>query len=481
MSLTELTARELSQGIKARRFSCREVMEAYLARIERINPLVNAIVNLRDPEILLQRADERDRELADGHWRGVLHGLPQAIKDLAATSDITTTLGSPIFKTFLPGEDSIHVARIRQAGAIVIGKTNAPEFGLGSHTFNPLFGPTRNPYDLSKSAGGSSGGAAAALATDMLPVADGSDMMGSLRNPAAYNNVIGMRPGIGRVPSGPAPEVFLDPMATDGPMGRSVGDVAMLLSVQAGYDPRAPLSLDGDGSEFTRPLDADMKGKRIGWLGDLGGHLPFENGVLPLCEAALSAFQDIGCVVEEADIGFDMARVWEAWVTLRHWRVSAKLGPHYHDPAKRDLLKDTAIWEIENGLRLDVPHIQAASEVRSAFHRAMLNLFESFDFLILPSAQLFPFDVDLAWPGEIAGWTMDTYHRWMEVVVPASLLGLPTLAMPAGFSGTGLPMGIQIIGSPRADLDVLRIGHAYEQATSWLSMKPGLVVDKPAG
>lgn len=472
MPLTELSARELSQGIRARRFSCREVMEAYLARIERINPAVNAIVNLRDPEILLRLADERDLDLSEGRWHGVLHGLPQAIKDLAATSDIPTTHGSPIFKAFLPEEDSIHVSRIRQAGAIVIGKTNAPEFGLGSHTFNPVFGPTRNPYDLTKSAGGSSGGAAAALATQMLPVADGSDMMGSLRNPAAYNNVIGMRPSIGRVPSGPAPEIFLDPMATDGPMGRNVGDVAMLLSVQAGYDPRAPLSLDGDGSEFALPLDAAMNGKRIGWLGDLGGHLAFEAGVLPLCQAALGAFRDIGCTVEEADIGFDMERVWQTWLTLRHWRVSARLGPHYHDPARRGLLKDTAIWEIENGFRLDVPHIQAASEVRTAFYLAVMRLFQRYDFLILPSAQLFPFDVELAWPAAIAGRAMDTYHRWMEAVVPASLLGLPTLAMPAGFSGRGLPMGIQIIARPRADLDVLRIGHAYEQATDWLGRRP---------
>ncbi|MBA5779033.1 amidase [Stappia sp. F7233] len=472
MELTSLSALELSQGIRERRLSCREVMQAYLSRIAGFNPKINAIVSLRDEDRLLAEADERDRELAAGMYRGWLHGIPQAVKDLAATKDIVTTFGSPILKDFLPPEDAIHVERLRSAGAILIGKTNTPEFGLGSHTFNPVFGPTRNPWDSAKSAGGSSGGAAAALVARLLPVADGSDMMGSLRNPAAYNNVIGLRPSYGRVPSGPSPEVFFDGMATDGPMGRSVADVAMLLSTQAGYDPRAPQSFEGDGSEFAGPLAADMSGKRIGWLGDLGGHIPFEPGVLDLCGNALKVFEDLGCTVELASTGFDMERVWTSWLTLRHWRVLARLAPLYNDPAKRALLKPEAIWEVEGGLALSLADIQAASEVRSQWHRAVLRVFASYDYLILPAAQLFPFDVDLHWPKEIGGKTMDTYHRWMEVVVPASLLGLPVLAVPAGFSDNGLPMGFQIIGRPRADLDVLKLGHAYEQATDWLGRTP---------
>ena len=474
MNIIELSAVSLSEGIRSRLFSCREVMIAFLDRIEKVNPKINAIVSLRGREDLIAEAEERDRELDQGMCRGWLHGVPQAVKDLAATRRIPTTLGSPIFREFRPPENSIMVDRLVEAGAIVIGKTNTPEFGLGSHTYNPVFGATRNPYDTTKTAGGSSGGAAAALAARLIPVADGSDMMGSLRNPAGYNNVIGFRPSYGRVPSGPAPEIFLDAMATDGPMGRSVRDVAMLLSVQAGYDARAPQSLDGNGSEFTGALDADMKGKRIGWLGDLDGHLPFEDGVLELCHGALGVFDTMGAKVEPASTGFDLESVWRAWVTLRHWRVSGRIGPLYDDPEKRKLLKPEAIWEVEGAKALALDDIQAASGVRSAFHRAMLRLFEKHDFLILPSAQVFPFDVNLDWPKEIAGRKMDTYHRWMEVVVPVSLLGLPTIAMPAGFSQGGLPMGIPIIGRPRADLEVLQIAQAFERATHWLPHKPAI-------
>lgn len=474
MNLPELSAVSLSEGIRSRLFSCREAMAAFLDRIEAVNPKINAIVSLREREDLIAEAEERDRELDQGMCRGWLHGVPMAVKDLAATRRIPTTLGSPIFRDFRPTENSIMADRLIEAGAILIGKTNTPEFGLGSHTYNPVFGATRNPYDPTKTAGGSSGGAAAALAARLIPVADGSDMMGSLRNPAGYNNVIGFRPSYGRVPSGPAPEIFFDAMATDGPMGRSVRDVAMLLSVQAGYDARAPQSLDGNGSEFAGALDASLKGKRIGWLGDLDGHLLFEEGVLELCHSALSAFETIGAPVAPASTGFDLESVWQAWVTLRHWRVAGRIGPLYDDPEKRKHLKPEAIWEVESARALALDDLQAASSVRSAFYRAILRMFESHDFLILPSAQVFPFDVNLDWPKEIAGRTMDTYHRWMEVVVPVSLLGLPAISMPAGFSESGLPMGIQIIGRPRADLEVLQIAQAFERATHWLPHKPAL-------
>lgn len=472
--LLELSAVELSRKIHAREVSAREVMEATLARIAAVNPQINAIVSLRDGDALLAEANAADVELAEGRSRGPLHGIPQAIKDLAMTAGIPTTMGSPVFARQVPEEDGIQVARIRAAGGLFIGKTNVPEFGLGSHTYNPLFGPTRNPYDTTRSAGGSSGGAAAALAARMLTVADGSDMMGSLRNPAGFCNVLGMRPSYGRVPSGPGPESFFDGMATEGPMARSVDDLALLLSVQAGYDARAPQSLPGDGAEFVPPIRSDIAGLRVGWLGDLGGHLPFEPEMLELCRAAVDVFAGLGCRVEEPAPGFDAERVFQAWADLRSWRVAGKLGGLYEAAATRDKLKPAAIWEIERGRVLTPARLEEASVVRSAFYRAVLRLFEKVDVLILPTAQVFPFDVTLDWPKEVGGRAMDTYHRWMEVVVPASLLGLPVVAVPAGFSAEGLPAGIQIIGRPRDDLGVLQAAKAYEQATDWLSRKPAL-------
>lgn len=474
MDVMMLGAVELSAKIAAREISCRELMIATLDRIARINPTINAIINLRERAELLAEADACDVELARGQSRGWMHGMPQAVKDLAATKGLVTTLGSPAFKNNVPLEDSIHVARVREAGAIIIGKTNTPEFGLGSHTYNTLFGATGNAYDPTKSAGGSSGGAAAALAARLLPVADGSDMMGSLRNPAAFNNIIGFRPSYGRVPAAPAPEIFMHDLATNGPMGRCVADVAALLATQAGYDPRSPHSLAGDGSEFRNITASDPKGLRIGWLGDLGGHLPFEAGILDLCRDALGSFADLGCDIEDASTGFDMERLWRAWITLRGATVAHDLRALYKDRAKRDMLKPEAIWEIENGLKLSAADLFEASETRSAWYRAVSKLFDRYDFLVLPAAQVFPFDIAETWPRAIAGKTMDTYHRWMEVVVPVSILGLPTLALPAGFGDGGLPMGIQLIGRPRDDGAVLSLGAAYEAVTDWANRLPSI-------
>ena len=465
---------DLTRELKSGRLSARDLMGATLDRVDRVNPIINAIVSLRDRETLLGEAAACDADFARGHWRGPLHGVPQAIKDLAMAAGLPTILGSPTSSPQAADQDSFHVARIRGAGAIVIGKTNTPEFGLGSHTYNPVFGATANPDDTSKSAGGSSGGAAAALAARLLPAADGSDMMGSLRNPAAFNNVIGLRPSYGRVPGGPAPDCYFDTMATDGPMARSVGDVALLLSVQAGYDARAPHSLDGDGGIFAGSLTGDIAGTRIGWLGDLGGYLPFEDEILDLNRTALGVFEQLGARIEDVDLGFDPARIWEAWTVLRHWRVAAKLGALYDDAATRDRLKPEAIWEIEQGRALTIETIEKASQTRSAWHLAALRLFERHDYLVAPSAQVFPFDIMLDWPKTIAGRAMDTYHRWMETVVGASLLGLPALALPAGFGTTGLPTGFQLIGRPRDDLGVLRLGFAYDAATGWTRNTPKL-------
>jgi len=464
--LVMMNAGELSQAIRTRQVSCQEVMSAYLAHIEALNSKVNAIVSLQPRDGLMKQAAERDSELARGQYRGWMHGFPHAVKDLAATRGIRTTWGSPLLDT-VPDYDSIFVERLRRAGVIIIGKTNAPEFGLGSQTYNSVFGTTLNAYDQSKCAGGSSGGAAVSLALRMLPVADGSDMMGSLRNPAAYNNVIGFRTSFGRVPSG-GEELFLEQLSVNGPMGRTVSDVAMLLSVMAGPDPRAPFSLEQDSAAFAEPLKRDFQGTRLGWLGDLGGHLHMEPGIAELCRASFKAFEAVGCSVEEAQPDYSADRMWETWVMLRHWLLAGDLFDLYRDVAKRKLMKPEAQWEVEGGLRLSALEVYNASRARSEWYVAMRKLFQKYDYLLLPSAQVFPFDATVHWPKAINGVAMDTYHRWMEVVVPASLLGFPTINVPVGFSRQGLPIGMQIIGPHNADLAVLQIAYAYEQATDWV-------------
>jgi len=470
--IVALDAQALSQAIHARQVSCREVMQAYLAHIERCNPQVNALVSLRPAEAVLAEADERDRELKRGHSRGWMHGMPQAIKDLAATAGLRTTLGSPLFAEQVPEHDAISVARVRASGALIVGKSNVPEFGLGSQTYNTLFGTTTNAYDPHRVAGGSSGGAAAALAMRLLPVADGSDMMGSLRNPAAFNNVFGLRPSQGRVPHGPAPELFVQQLATEGPMGRSVVDVARLLSTQAGVDARVPLSLSEGRRDFAAGLQRDFRGVRVGWLGDYNGYLPMDDGVLGLCEAALADFAELGCRVEACQPAFDPARLWQCWLTHRHFLVHGNLGAAYADPARRALLKPEAQWEVEGALQLSAASLYQASLDRSDWYRALANLFERYDYLLLPSAQVFPFDAKLAWPTAVGGRAMDTYHRWMEVVIGPTLAGLPSISVPVGFNSDGLPMGLQIIGPAQADHAVLQLAYAHEQLTRWVERRP---------
>ncbi|MGC8383924.1 amidase [Pseudomonas aeruginosa] len=412
--IVALDALPLSAAIRRRELSCREVMQAYLAQIERFNPRVNAIVSLQAESRLLAQADERDRQLARGEWLGWMHGMPQAIKDLAATSGIPTTLGSPLFAGQVPEHDAIVVERVKSSGAIVIGKTNVPEFGLGSQTYNPLFGTTRNAYDPARIAGGSSGGAAVALALRMLPVADGSDMMGSLRNPAAYNNVYGFRPSQGRVPHDPQAELFVQQLATEGPMGRSVADLARLLATQAGYDPRCPLSLRDDPRRFADDLGRDFRGARLGWLGDYAGYLPMEEGVLELRSRA-GRFRRAGLRGRGVPAGLSpgapvahlagpspVAGAGLAWRALRRSRTAR--------PAQAG-----GAVEVESGLGLGATEVYRASLDRSDWYRALARLFERYDFLLLPSAQVFPFDAETAWPRQVAGgrWTPITAGwRW---------------------------------------------------------------------
>ncbi len=450
-------------------------MASTLARIARINPLINALVSLRPDDELLAEARMLDRERAEGTIRGPLHGVPIAIKDLSEAKGIHCTYGSPLYRDFVPDFDDIQVERIRAAGAIIIGKTNTPEWGFGSHSYNPVFGTTRNPYDLTRSAGGSSGGAGAALAARLVPIADGSDMMGSLRNPAAFNNVIGFRPSFGRIPALPGRDAYLNQLATLGPMGRSVEDVVLLLNMQSGFDPRDPTSFESRPITLDRDLAA--KGGRIGWLGDFSGHLPFEPGVLALTEKALGVFDAMGFAVEAAAPVFDMERLWWAWTTLRSVFTAGSMRDSYEDPARRGSLKPEILYEVRSGLRVKSAEFYEASAVRTAWYQAMLQLFERFDYLVAPAAQVFPFDADIPWPREIAGRHMETYHRWMEVVIGPSMAGLPVAALPAGFSDGGLPNGFQLIGPPRADAKVLSVAGAYEAATDWLDRVPIITKD----
>ncbi|PUE12211.1 amidase [Limnohabitans sp. T6-20] len=472
-TITQLGAQDLSRAIHQKQVSCREVMAATLAQVDRLNPSSNAIVSRVDSELLLQQADERDAQLARGKSMGWMHGIPQAIKDLSNVQGLRSTLGSPLMKDFVASEDGLMTQRMKAAGAIIIGKTNTPEFGLGSHTFNEVFGPTRNAWDPSKSAGGSSGGAAVALAQRLLPVVDGSDFMGSLRNPAGWNHVFGLRPSQGRVPMWPAQDVFIAQLGTEGPMGRHVRDVAMLLSTQAGAHPASPLSLTDDPTLFAGALDSDPKGQRIGWLGDLQGYLPMEGGILDLCASALNSFSGMGCAVDEARLGMPPEQIWQAWLVWRQALVGPRIAPFLINPANRAHIKPEALWEHDQSLTLTGAQLMSASASRTRFYQSMLQLFEKFDVLAIPVAQVWPFDVSLRWPQNVAGRGMDTYHRWMEVVIYATFAGLPSISVPAGFGANGLPMGLALIGKPQGDWDLLKLAHAYEMANqTMIAQKP---------
>ncbi len=458
--LCRLPATELAGMIAARRVSVVETVTAFLDRIDQVNGAVNAIVSLRDRGGILVEARAADGRLAAGVKPGPLFGLPIAVKDLALTEGLRTTFGSRVFADFMPGEDDCFVRRMRAAGAIIIGKTNVPEFGFGSQTYNQVFGTTLNALDRRLTAGGSSGGAAVALALGMLPLADGSDMCGSLRNPAGWNNVFGFRPSQGRVPGGRTiGDLFMAQMGIEGPMARNVADLALLLGVQAGYDPASPLSLDGT---FERASRAG-RSWRVAWLGDLGGHLAMESGVIDLCEAALTRAENGPFRVEPLVPAFDFEALWQAFVTLRHATSGAALKPLYDNPERRALLKPEAVWEIEGVLELSALKVHAATTVRSDWYRLVLKLFDTYDLLALPTAQVFAFDAKQHWPTEVGGRAMDSYHRWMEVTSQATMAGCPTAAVPAGFDAAGRAMGIQLIGRPRSDAEVLAAAADYER------------------
>jgi amidase len=466
-SVCFMSAIEMARLIRARKLSARETLAAHLKQIERVNPKVNAIVTLA-AEMAADAAAKADEMQARKEKLGPLHGLPVAHKDMLETRGIRTTFGSPLYKNNIPAEDDIVVERMRRAGAITIGKTNTPEFGAGSQTFNTVFGATHNPYDLTKTCGGSSGGAAVALACGFAPVASGSDTGGSLRNPAAFCNVVGFRPSIGRVPD-PKAALAWSTLTTSGCLGRSVADLAFALSAIAGPDSRAPLSIDEPGELFARPLDRTFKGVRVAWFKDLGG-VPFDARVRAVVDGHRKTFESLGCIVEQAEPDFAPAeiafRFLRAWKSGSTYRVRLKEHP--------DAFKDTLRGEIEEGLRLTAADLGDAETAHSQLWRAFQAFLEKYEFFLLPTTQLPPFDIDVPYPTEIAGVKFSNYIDWMKSCWYISAVGNPAASVPAGFTPEGLPVGLQIVGRNKADFSVLQMAHAFEQATSFGKKRPAI-------
>ncbi|HEV2782798.1 MAG TPA: amidase [Actinophytocola sp.] len=468
MEIVYRTARELAELLRRREVSAREVVQAHLDRVERVDPAVNAIATLT-AERALDEATAADERIAGGEPIGPLHGIPLVYKDTHDTAGIRTTYGSPLLAGNVPKRDELAVARLRAAGAITLGKSNVPEFGAGSHTFNQLFGATRNPYALSRSAGGSSGGAAAALASGMCALADGSDMGGSIRNPASFCNVVGLRPSPGRVPTWPNLTPW-SPLSVQGPLARTVADAALLLSVQAGPDPRCPFALDEPGERFAEPMDPDLSGLRVAWTPDLGGTVPVDPDVAAVLADLPTVLSGLGCRVEPD--GPDLSGGDEVFRTLRAWQFELILGELYDRHADR--LKPSLRDNIALGRRLTGPDIGRAHRLQAALHERVGEFFTRHDVLVLPVSQVAPFPVEWEYPAEVAGRHMTDYIEWMRSAYLISVTGCPALSVPAGFTVDGLPIGLQIVTPPRADALALRVGLALEQATGFGQRRPDL-------
>ena len=465
-----MSGRDLAKLIRQRKLSSREVMSAFLRQIARVNPEINAIVAKLDDEQCLALADAADRRLARGDKVGPLHGVPFAFKDLDPAVGFPFTRGSPVFRDFMASEDSVLVERLRRAGVIAIGKTNVSEFGMGSHTYNEVYGTTVNPYDLTKTAGGSSGGAGAALAAGLLPLASGSDLGGSLRNPANFNNIVALRPTVGLVPSAPTALPFLG-FSVKGPMARSVGDVAFLLSAMAGADPRDPAVYPSDPSMFARPLKRDFKSVRVAWCLDLGG-LPLDQRVRSVLEAQRKTFADLGCIVDDACP--DLADADEIFLTIRAWNYWHTLGPllkeHQHQ------MKPEAIWQIESGSQFSGSDIAGAMARHGELMQRMRLFQKKHEFFVCAVNQVPPFDANIHWPREINGVEMEHYIAWMKSAYWITPTFCPAISVPAGFTADGLPVGIQIVGRYRDDFGVLQIAHAFEQATGFGKKRPKIAL-----
>ncbi len=465
-ALCYASAQELASLIRGRAVSAREVMSAHLAQIARLNPRLNAIVAKLDDGQCLELADEADRRLGRGERVGPLHGLPIAFKDLEAAVGFPFTKGSPIFKGFMPTEDTVMVERLRRAGAIPIGKTNVPEFGMGSHTYNQVYGTTRNPYDTDKTAGGSSGGAAAALASGMLPIADGGDLGGSLRNPANFNNVVSLRPTVGLVPNTPTPLPLVG-FSVKGALARSVSDVAYLLSAISGPDPRDPGCYPSDPSRFLKPLDRDFTAVRVAWCPDLGG-LPLDSRVRTALDMQRATFEQLGCIVEDAVP--DLTDADEIFVTIRTWISWIVNGPLLAEHRTR--MKPEAVWDIESGSRYSGSDIGRVMLRHAELLERVRRFQNTYEFILCAVNQVPPFDAALDWPKSIAGETMQNYLSWMKSAYWISATCRPAASVPAGFTPEGLPVGIQIVGRFREDFAVLQMAYAFEQATGFGRRRP---------
>lgn len=462
------SARELAAAIRNRKVSAREIMSAHLAQIARLNPKINAIVAKLSDDQCLALADDADRQLARGDAVGPLHGLPFAFKELDPVVGFPMTRGSPIFKDFMPAEDSVLAERLKLAGVLAIGKTNISEFGMGSHSYNEVYGTTVNPYDLSKSAGGSSGGAGAALAAGLLPLASGSDLGGSLRNPANFNNIVALRPSVGLVPSAPVALPFLG-FTVKGPMARSVADVAFLLSVMAGADRRDPACYPSNPAIFSQPLERDLRQTKIAWCPDLGG-LPLDRRVRAVLDGQRQKFVDLGCIVEDA--APDLTGADEVFLTLRAWHYWRTLGSLLKD--HRGKIKPEAVWQIEQGRNLTGDDVANAMQRHGELMQRMGTFQEQYEFVICAVNQVPPFDATLDWPHEIDGVEMTTYLDWMKSAYWITSTFCPAISVPAGFTPDGLPVGIQIVGRYRDDLGVLQLAHAFERATGFGETRPAI-------
>jgi amidase len=464
-----LPAIEIADLIRRKKLSAREVTQAHLKQIARVNPKVNAIVTLVPEDQLMVQALAADESAARGNFKGPLHGLPVGVKDLHPTKGIRTTFGSPLHKDDIPNFDCLLVEREKNAGAIIIGKTNVPEWGLGSQTFNPVFGPTLNPYDLTKTCGGSTGGGAVALACGMVPLADGSDFGGSLRNPPNFCNVVGLRPSPGRVPNTPSHLAWF-PLSVSGPVARNVSDCSFFLSVLAGFDRLSPISIDQSGSFFAQPLaDRDFKGVRVAMFKDMG--LPWEPEVKNAVRSQRKVFESLGCIVEEAEP--DLTDANESFLGWRHWSVEAGFGDILE--ANSDKLNDYVHWHVTEGRKLTGTQLSRLEVRRSALYQRVREFMEKYEFFILPVNQVLPFDVKTHYPTKIVGMKMENYLAWMKSAYYISVVGNPSISVPCAFSESGLPIGMQIVGRHHDDWGVLQIAYAFEQSTNVGQRRPGVV------
>jgi len=463
------SAQELARLIRRRKLSARELMTAQLRQINRLNPKLNAIVAKLDDSKCLALADAADRKQARREPLGALHGLPIAFKDTEPAVGFPFTRGSPIFRDDMPKADSVIIERLRHAGVLAIGKTNVPEFGMGSHTYNKVYGTTVNPYDLTKSAGGSSGGAGAALAAGLLSIANGSDLGGSLRNPGNFNNVVGFRPSLGLVPMAPVSMPFGN-LAVKGPMARTVGDAALLLSVMAGADARDPGCYPSEPAEFTKLRERNLRNVRVAWCPDLGG-LTLHPEVRAVLEKQRATFARLACIVEAAHP--DLSGADDAFLTLRAWRNWSSYGSLLAN--HRAELKSEAVWDIEAGAKVSAADLTRAMTTQAQVMERMRVFQEKYEFVLCAVNQVPPFDATLDWPKEIAGTKMEHYVAWMKSAYWISTTGCPAISMPAGFTTDGLPVGIQIVGRYRADFEVLRFAQMLEQATNVWKRRPTIV------